>query len=267
MTISITMKNNLQKAFKLLAIVLFWVGVWALAAHLVAKPLLLPSPLAVLLRLFELLQTKEFYLTTARSIWNVLSGIVIAVLLGCVLSALTSRISLLRDLLLPIMTVIKTTPVASFIILLLIWIGSSSVPTLITVLIVLPLIWTNLDVGYSKIDPQLSEVARVYRLSYLKKLRVLILPSLRPYFVSACRSSLGLAWKAGIAAEIIAMPRGTIGTMIGDAKQYINTTDMFAWTLTVVLLSLLIEYVFSAFFAKKDTFSSQKQQEVSYAEN
>ncbi len=263
---SITMQIKWKKALKLVLIVLFWVGVWALAAHLVAKPLLFPSPLAVLKRLFALMGTKDFYLITARSIWNVLSGIVVAILLGCALSALTNRLSVLRDLLFPVMTVIKTTPVASFIILLLIWIGASRVPTVITLLIVLPLIWTNLDVGYSKIDPQLTEVTRVYRLTYLQRLRVLILPSLRPYFISACRSSLGLAWKAGIAAEIIAMPRGTIGTMIGDAKQYINYVDMFAWTLAVVLLSLLIEFVFSALFEKATAKSAKRKEEVHNAQ-
>lgn len=260
------MQNKWQKALKILLIVLFWIGVWGIASYLIAKPLLFPSPLAVLQRLLVLLRTKEFYLVTARSIWNVLSGILIAIGLGCVLSALTSRVSVLRDLLLPLITVIKTTPVASFIILLLIWIGAPNVPTVITFLIVLPLIWTNLDVGYAKIDVQLNEVTRVYRLSYFDRLRVLILPSLHPYFISACRASLGLAWKAGIAAEIIASPRGTIGTMIGDAKQYINYVDLFAWTLTVVLLSLLIEFAFSALFEKATVRAAKKKEEVHHAQ-
>ena len=249
----------IKRICRIAVILLFWIGVWAFASWRVGKPLLFPSPAAVATRLVELMQTKEFYLITASSLWNILSGILLATLGGCILAVITSRISFLREAILPIMTVIKATPVASFIILALIWIGSAKVPTFITVLIVLPLIWTGLDVGFSKIDPSLSEVAKVYRFPFLRRWRLLILPSVKPYFVSAFRSSLGLAWKAGVAAEIIASPRYTIGTMIGDAKQYILTADMFAWTLTVILLSLVIEFVFAALLKRVGKESGAKE--------
>lgn len=230
---------------KILLITALWMGVWAFAAWQIGKPLLFPTPKLVFQRLFELIQTEEFYRITANSLWNIFSGILIAVSLGVLLAIITSRISFLREAILPLMTVIKATPVASFIVLAMIWIGSARVPTFITILIVLPVIWTNLDEGFLKIDPQLEEVTRVYKMSFFRRLKLLTLPSIKPYFVSACRSSLGLAWKAGVAAEIIAMPKNTIGTMIGEAKLYIETATMFAWTLTVILLSLLIELLFS----------------------
>lgn len=250
----------LKRILRVLLITAFWIGVWALASWSVGKELLFPSPLAVLRRLLELLQTKEFYLITANSFWNILSGILVAVLLGCLLSVLTSRVSLLRSLLLPLMTVIKATPVASFIVLAMIWIGVARVPTFITVLIVLPVIWTNLDEGFSRVDPKLTEVTRVFQMPLWRRWRLLVLPSLKPYFISACRTSLGLAWKAGIAAEIIAMPRNSIGTMIGEAKMYIETTTMFAWTLTVILLSLLIEFFFSYLFGKRKNPTNEKEE-------
>ena len=237
--------KHLWRVCRILLVAAFWIALWAFAAWRVGKPLLFPSPLAVLTRLWELAQTKEFYTVVGNSLWSVLSGILIAVLAGCVFAALTAHVKPLRDLLLPIMTVIKATPVASFIVLAMIWIGSARVPTFITILIVLPVIWTNLDEGFLKIDPQLEEVTKIYKMSFFRRFKLLTLPSLKPYFVSACRSSLGLAWKAGVAAEIIAMPKNTIGTMIGEAKLYIETATMFAWTLTVILLSLLIELLFS----------------------
>ncbi|MBQ8214543.1 MAG: ABC transporter permease subunit [Clostridia bacterium] len=240
----------LGRICRVILIAAFWIGVWTFASWKVGKPLLFPSPAAVIRRLFELMQTKDFYLITVNSLWNIVKGILAAVFGGSLLAMITSRIRFLREAILPVMTVIKATPVASFIILALIWIGSAKVPTFITVLIVLPVIWTNLDEGLRKVDPQLVEVAKVYKMPLLRRLRLLTLPSVKPYFVSACRTSLGLAWKAGIAAEIIAMPRNSIGTMIGDAKQYIMTEDMFAWTLTVILLSLVIEFLFAALFNK-----------------
>jgi NitT/TauT family transport system permease protein len=242
--------NIFKRIGRVLLIAAFWIGVWWLASWRVGKPLLFPSPAAVLQRLLDLMQTKEFYQITANSLWNVLLGILTAVLLGCVLAIATYKIAILREALLPVMTVIKATPVASFIILALIWMGAANVPTFITVLIVLPIVWTNLDEGLGKIDPLLIEVTKLYKMPFIKRIKLLFLPSVKPYFVSACRTSLGLAWKAGIAAEIIARPRNSIGTMIGDAKQYIMTEDMFAWTLTVIILSLVIEFLFATLLNK-----------------
>jgi len=249
----------LKKICRVLLIAAFWICVWAFASWRFGKPLLFPSPLAVFQTLIALLQTPEFYLITANSIGNILLGIVIAIVGACVLAILTFVLPFVKELLSPIMAVIKATPVASFIILALIFIGSASVPTFTTVLIVFPIIWTNLDEGLCKIDPQLKEVTRVYQMSPLRRLRILYLPSVKPYFLSACKSSLGLAWKAGVAAEIIAMPPDTIGTMIGDAKLYIMTSEMFAWTLTVVLLSLAIEYAFSAIFRRFEAKNNRRE--------
>ncbi len=240
----------LKKALKILAITAFWLGLWWLIALWIGKPALFPSPIRVFACLGNLMSSGNFYLITLRTLGNILLGIVIAVAGAGVTALLTWKVSFLRELLAPLMSVIKATPVASFIVLMLIWIGSAKVPTLITVLIVFPIVWSNLSQGFMSIDPALSQVATVYRFSAGKRWRALILPSLSPHFFSACKSSLGLAWKAGVAAEIIAMPRGTIGTMIGEAKLYIETEAMFAWTLTVILLSLIIEFVFSALFTR-----------------
>ena len=237
----------------------FWLGVWAIVAYRFGKPLLFPSPLSVLTTLGELLQTKEFYLITAKSIDNILFGTLSAIFCACVLAIVTSHIRLVRELIHPIMAVVKATPVASFIILMLLFLGPVKVPAFITFLIILPVVWTNLDQGIASIDKQLSEVAKMYRFSFAKRIRVLILPSLKPYFLSACKTSIGLAWKAGVAAEIIAMPKGTIGTQIGEAKLYIMSAEMFAWTLTVVLLSLVIEFGVSYLFKKLDEKKSQKE--------
>lgn len=249
--------KKIQRLLRILLVTAFWIGVWAVIALWVGKPLLLPSPAAVATRLWELIQTAEFYSTTFNSLANIVTGIVIAIVGGVLLAILTSKIRILRELLLPMMTVIKATPVASFIILALIWIGAARVPTFITLLIVLPVVWTNLDQGFLGIDPQLAEVAKVYQMSFGRRLRVLILPSLKPYFLAACRTSLGLAWKAGVAAEIIAMPKKHIGTMIGEGKLYLMTEDMFAWTLTVILLSLLIEFLFAAIWNRLDRKSAK----------
>lgn len=252
--------KTLKKIGRTLLVAAFWLGVWAIAAHLFGKPLLFPSPFSVLRTLGELLQTKQFYVATGTSIANILLGTLLAILCACVLVVITSKIRFVRELIYPVMAVVKATPVASFIILMLLFLGPVKVPAFITFLIVLPIVWTNLDQGIASIDPQLEEVAKLYRFSFAKRMRLLIFPSVKPYFLSACKTAIGLAWKAGVAAEIIAMPPDTIGTMIGEAKLYIMSAEMFAWTLTVVLLSLVIEFGVSHLFAKSD--GTKRSQEV-----
>ena len=242
--------KRIPKICRILLIAAFWFFLWWGGSAIYGKPLLFPSPIDVFKKLIELAGTTDFYIIVANSILNVLLGLIVAIICGIFLAVLTSNVSFLRALLHPVMTVVKSTPVASFIILAYVLIGATKVPAFITFLIVVPIVWTNLDMGWRKIDPQLYEVTRVYRFSTSKRFRLLIIPSLSPYLISACRTSLGLAWKAGIAAEIITMPRNTIGVMIGNAKQYLETTEVFAWTLTVILLSLLIEFGFNALLKK-----------------
>lgn len=253
-----------KRVLRTVLIAAFWLGVWTLASLLVGLPLLFPTPLAVLQRLISLLQEPDFYRITALSFGRVFLGILSAIALGVALSFATARFSVARDALHPVMTVIKSTSVASFVVLAVLWMGAERVTTFITLLIVLPVIWTNLDEGFAQIDPQLDEVTRVYKLSPLRRLRVLVLPTLRPYFVSACRTAFGLAFKAGIAAEIIVLPKDAIGTKIYEAKQYIEAEDMFAWTLVVVLITLLVELAFSRIL--KTLEPKQVQKEERYAE-
>ena len=231
----------MRKTLRTLAVVLFWLLIWQLAAALVGQELLLPSPLRVARELLRLAGGAEFWLTVAQSIRRVLTGIASAVLLGILLALLTHKSALLRALLSPVMTLVKSTPVASFIILALVWLGRDVVPPVIAALMVLPVVWANVSQGLDGIDPQLLELAQVFRLPRGRVFRRITLPSVLPHLRAALCSALGLGWKAGVAAEILTVPARSIGKRIYEAKIYLETTELFAWTAAVVLLSLVIE--------------------------
>ncbi len=235
------MSAALRKTLRTLAVVLFWLLIWQLAAALVGQELLLPSPLRVARELLRLAGGAEFWLTVAQSIQRVLTGIASAVLLGILLALLTHKSALLRALLSPVMTLVKSTPVASFIILALVWLGRDVVPPVIAALMVLPVVWANVSQGLDGIDPQLLELAQVFRLPRGRVFRRITLPSVLPHLRAALCSALGLGWKAGVAAEILTVPARSIGKRIYEAKIYLETTELFAWTAAVVLLSLVIE--------------------------
>lgn len=236
----------IKKFTKKFISVLFWIVLWQLLSMLVSNSLLVPAPLAVACRLGELSVTPSFWQTVALSLLRITAGIALSVIVGVVLAVLSFCFSFVETLLSPLMNVVKATPVASFIMLALLWLSRDFLPVFISVLIVVPVVTSNVLAGLRATDPMLLQVSKAYRFSLAKTLRHNYLPSVYPHFISACRSSLGLAWKAGIAAEVLAVPALSIGKMIYDSKLYLETTDLFAWTTVVIVLSVTIESVFCA---------------------
>ena len=219
----------------------FWVAVWYLASAALGNALLLPTPLQVLRCEARLAMTASFWQTVAVSIGRVLLGASWAVLLGTVLAVLTAKSRLLHGLIAPAMTAMQATPVASFAILVLIWVDRDFVPVLICAMMGLPIVWNNVGSGIRMTDPQLLEMAKVYRLSGCHTFRRIWAPSVMPFFRTACISALGLGWKAGIAAEVLTVPKRSIGRMISESKLYLMTEELFAWTLTVIVFSILLQ--------------------------
>ena len=205
--------------------------------------LLLPSPAETFLRLRQLLGDPSFYSIIGHTFLRIFSGFLLGTAAGCILGGLTAFFPLLyRFFALP-MNAIKSTPVASFVILALVWIKGENLSTFIAFLMVLPVIWQSVHTGLGSADPELLEMARVYRFSRGKKLRYLYLPAALPYLISAMRVGLGFSWKSGIAGEVIAIPSQAIGTQLYNAKIYLDMPGLFAWTIVIILLSAAIERV------------------------
>lgn len=233
--------------------VVLWLLLWHIVAARLDKPLLLPSPAAVAKRLSELCLTEAFWRYSLRSLMRVIGGIISGAVTAIAVAALTSTVPLLHALLRPLITVIKTTPVASFIILAMLWIDEDLLPVFISFLMVFPVIWANLHTALSSVPAPYRELSRVFRLPLMRCIRRIYIPHATPYFLSACRSSLGLAWKAGIAAEAIALPALSIGKQLMESKIYLETIDLFAWTTVVILLSLLLEVLAGMLFRRLQT--------------
>lgn len=231
----------MKAAIKNLLAILFWCAVWYALALVVRNPLLLPTPLQVLDRLGELVITADFWRTTLYSLGRILLGILIALAVSVVLAVLTCSFRWLDALVSPLMTAIQASPIASFSFLVLIWVDRSFVPVLICILMVVPIVWSSLCAGIRGVDPQLLEMARAYKLSRFRQLRRIYIPSVMPHFRTGCSNALGLGWKAGVAAEVLTVPKLSIGKMIADAKLYLMVEDLFAWTAAVILLSLVLQ--------------------------
>jgi NitT/TauT family transport system permease protein len=239
------------KLLKGILVFSFWLGVWYLIAALINKELFLPYPHSVAIRIFGLSKTSGFWITVAASLGRILRGYVYGIGIGCSLALLTHYIRGLRDLISPLLRTVRAVPVASFTLLLFLWLNNDMIPVFVALLMVAPIIWENLSAGLGSLDKNLIEMAKVYNLPRRRTLFSIVLPQLHPYFYSGALTSLGLAWKSGIAAEVISYPSIAIGKSLGEAKTYLDTVDVFAWTVIVVILSLFFEAVLRLLFNRK----------------
>lgn len=243
------MTSTTLKAKRVLTSILVaavWVGVWQVLASLVDTDLLLPGPLDTFARLGQLAATADFWSIIAASMARILIGWLIGVFIGAALAALTAMSHAVSAFFSPAMSVIKATPVASFVMLAFVWIRGENLPVFCTVLMVLPLAWANIHEGLLSADRDLIEMARAFKLDRATIFRTIRLPALLPHLFGAIRVSLGFAWKAGVAAEVISHVGRSIGGELYDAKLYLETIDTFAWTAVIILLSVLLEKLCAA---------------------
>ena len=231
------MKEILRRAL----IGAFWIGIWWAIVLAVGLPKLLPGPGETALAFARLCGTDTFWRSVSFTLLRVAMGYLLAVAAGVLLAVGCHWVKGLDALLSPLRTVIRATPVSSFILLVWLWLKRAHVPVFISFLMVLPIIWTATQEALGAVDGDLKEMARMYRFSRWKKLRYLYAPSVRPAFMAACMTGLGFAWKSGIAAEVIALTPDSVGKHLSDAKNYLEYPDLFAWTLTVILLSMALE--------------------------
>lgn len=218
-----------------------WLAIWQLIHLSVGKEVLIPAPLAVLSRLTELMVQSEFWHHIGSSLLRILLGYLCALLVGGMLGILTSRSRLLDALLSPAAKIIRATPVASFIILLFVFLSKEHIPAVTSFLMVLPVVWSNTYEGIKSADPKLLEMAKVFRLGRAKTLLRIYLPGIFPFLLAAAKAGMGLAWKAGIAAEVLVPISTGIGSELYNAKIYLETVDLFAWTAVIIIISMILE--------------------------
>ena len=222
-------------------ILLGWLVIWQVAAILIHNDILLAGPVEVFKTFIGLLGEGAFYKTCIASMGRILSGFFLAVLTGIVLGGLCYAFPFMKDMFWPVLSVLKAVPVVSFIVLLLIWQGSGQVALWVSFLVVFPNACTAAVNGFLAVDAKLKEMADLFHIRGLGRLLYLYRPAFLPFMISAMEISVGMAFKSGVAAEVIGMPQESIGERIYMSKVYLDTPALFAWTLSLVLLSFLVE--------------------------
>ena len=224
-----------------LLVAAFWLAAWQLLSMAVGQEILMVSPVSTFLTLLRLMESPGFYLSVGNTFGRILAGFLLALALGAVLGVLSYFSRGARALLSPPMAAVKSTPMASFVILALVWISSKNLSVFISFLMALPLVYESMIAGLQSADPKLLEMAEVFSIPSGRRARAIYAPAAAPYLLSASRSAMGICWKSGVAAEVIAQPASSIGDALYRAKLFLATDELFAWTVAVVLLSLALE--------------------------
>lgn len=234
----------MKKVLKKSAVFLFWIIVWQLIYLIIGKDILLSSPVDVVKRIAQLSAYGDFWFNIFNSLGHIMLGFMLSIFFGVTLAIVSYRWGIVKEILEGAVNTIKATPVASFILLALVFIKVSGLSIFTSFLMTFPLIWTNTLEGLSQVDNNLIEMASLFKLSSKIKVLHIYLPSVLPYFVSACKVGIGFAWKSGIAAEVLARPSSTIGKSLYESKIYLETLDLFSWTVVVIILSIVLQQLF-----------------------
>lgn len=237
------MVRNKQIRNKIIA-VFFALFVWQLAAMCVNQKILLVSPVDVVKRMATIWQVENFWNTIWFSFYHIAGGFLIALVLGTLFAALAGKFPWVETMLWPFMVTVKTVPVASFVVICLIWLSAQNLAVFISFLIVLPVVYGNMLQGIKSEEKNMLEVGQVFRMPFMRRIAYIHLPQLKPFILSACSTALGMAWKAGVAAEIIGIPDGSMGKQLYFAKIYLDTDDLLCWTVIIVIISVLFEKLF-----------------------
>ena len=235
--------NRARLARKAL-IVLFWLAVWEIADRVVDNRLILAGPIRTIQALVEQLAQSDFWMICLASTGRIALGFLLSFSVGILLALVASKVRLVREFLDPLMSLLKTIPMVSFIIMLLIWVGNQALTVYLSFLIVLPLIYINMLTGFDHVDKQMLEMAHAFGLSPWRRFMYVYRPAFMPFLLSSCKMSIGMSWKAGVMAEVLATPKPSIGKEMMEAKTFLATPDLFAWTVVVIVLSLVFEKAF-----------------------
>ena len=238
------MDKTKKRRIQILAASVFWLGVWQAAAAAIGQEVFLVSPVQAIGTLVELLPQAEFWQRIGFSAGRILLGFGLGVVCSAALAVAAEICPAAEVLIAPVLQLVKATPVASFIILALVWVSGRSLSILISFLMVLPVLYSAVRTGIESADVQLLEMAQVFRLPLARRVKAIWLPAILPAFRQGCSVALGICWKSGVAAEVIGLSGGTIGERLYTAKVYFQTPDLFAWTAVIVLISALFEKLF-----------------------
>ena len=233
--------QNAKNRIKKISILIMWLLIWQTGAALIDNDILLAGPVDVGKALGRLLITWEFYKICMASLWRIFAGFLLAFASGILAGGLFYALPPAEELFEPVLSVMKSIPVASFVVLLLIWQGADDLSVWISFFVVFPNACVSMKNGLKAVDSRLLEMADIFKIRGFRRLLYIYRPALMRFLSSGMEICVGMAFKSGVAAEVIGVPDFSIGERIYISKIYLDTPGLFAWTIALIFLSFLVE--------------------------
>jgi NitT/TauT family transport system permease protein len=246
------MKSSITKEIRIINILIFWILIWELSSLFINNSLLLPSPVEVIKVLIALMKKIYFWKSVFSSVIRVIIGLSLSIGIGILIGIIAAINKFIEELLEPLIVCIKATPVMSIIILALVWFKASNVVIFTSILTCFPIIYTNVLEGIKSVDINLIQMASVYKVKNKYIIKDIYLPSIKHYIVSGVLMCLGMGWKVSVASEVLSIPKYSIGVNLLNAKSTLETAELFAWTIVIVLLSFIFELTFKYYMEKQE---------------
>lgn len=234
-------KDNIVFGMKKMSILAIWLCIWQIVSMVTGLEFLLPGPVTVFITLLDYLRTPSYYIVVMHSLQKIGIGFFTAVAAAIFFGGAASALKIVKEFLTPPVLLMKALPMASFIIILLVWFGSENAAVYISFMVVFPIVYQAVTDGVAAVDKNKLEMAQIFNISAVKKIRYIYLASVIPFLNSALRTAAGMCWKAGVSAEVIGLVKNSVGEQLYYSKLYLMMPELFAWSITVMCLSFLFE--------------------------
>ncbi len=238
------MKNSLIKnIWRNLFAGILLTGIWHFTAMAVNRDLYLPSPLKTFKEMAILVTQPSFWIISLGTVMKVIMGLLLSIITGFIFGFASAFNKTVHAVLHPVVVIVKSTPVVSFILIAVFLFTTNLIPVFIGFLMSFPILWTSVVDGIRQVDNKLLEMARVFKVNRWLVIKKIYIPSMIPFVSSALKIAFGLTWKVTVAAEVLSNPEFGIGTRLINAKIYLDTTILYAWTGFVIIMSLIFEWI------------------------
>ncbi len=234
------MKRFMQNSPKFLSIFFFLI-IWEGVALYIDNSLLFPRVSEIFLSLKNLVASRDFILI----LWNTLSrffiSIVFSLILAIIFSVASYRYEVISFLLFPFIIFLRAVPTIAIIIVVLIWSSVERVPIVVGMLILFPILYESILGGIKNVDKNLLKMSKVFKVSTKRVVRDIYIPSIYYSISSNIPSYMGLTFKVIIAGEVLSQESLSIGGEIFINKIYLESSNIFAWIIVVIVLNYFLE--------------------------
>ncbi|MET8827649.1 ABC transporter permease subunit [Streptomyces sp. NPDC004610] len=215
-------------------------GVWAWASAGLPE-VVLPSPRDTLRELGELASDGTLFTALGTTLLRVLLGVSLGVAAGVLAGALSAGSPVVAGMLDPARVLLTGVPPVVTVMLAMIWLGpGGTVVVLAVVAVVLPQTLVATQDALRRVDPDLLEMSRGFRVPWHWRVRHVVLPSVVPPVVAAVAVTLAGGLRLGLMAEVLAAPDG-VGAAVSQARGYLETAEVFAWAAAAVLFAVAVD--------------------------